>query len=224
MTHIILNFHGVGEPHPHVDPSEARYWLSLQAYRRALDAIQEVTSHTGQSVSITFDDGNLSDLTLALPELLKRDMQAAFFVCSGRIGLDHYLDGPALQELLQSGMEIGSHGVDHVNLRHTSQADLAREAGTSRKVLEDVCQRTVDTFAIPFGSYDRRVLGALRREKYRTVFTSDGGRASSQAWMQARQTLQFDWEDGQAIQKNLHKPALQDRVKRLLLKCYKSWR
>ncbi len=224
MTHVIFNFHGVGEPPPHIDPSEVKYWLNLEAYCRALDAIQDLTSSTGQAVSVTFDDGNLSDLTLALPELVKRDMAATFFVCAGRIGLEGYLDGPALQELLQSGMDVGSHGVDHVDLRKTSNADLAREAGTSRKTLEDICQKTVDTFAIPFGSYDRRVLAALRRAKYRTVFTSDGGRASSHVWMQARQTLQFDWEEGNAIQKNLHAPAHRDRFKRLLLKCYKSWR
>lgn len=224
MTHVIFNFHGVGAPPPHVDPSEVKYWLSLEAYRRALDAIKDLQARTGQAVSVTFDDGNLSDLTLALPELVKRDMVATFFVCSGRIGLEDYLDGPAIQALLQSGMDVGSHGVDHVDLRKTSQADLARETRTSRKVLEEICQKTVDTFAIPFGSYDRRVLAALRREKYRTVFTSDGSSTSPHAWMQARQTLRFDWEDDNAIRKNLHKPTRQDTFKRLLLKCYKSWR
>jgi len=224
MTHVIFNFHGVGVPHDKVEPSEVKYWLSLEAYHRALDAIQELHSRTGQAVILTFDDGNLSDLTHALPGLLERDMHATFFVCSGRIGSAHYLDGTAIQELLQSGMEIGSHGVDHVNLRHTSQADLAQETDTSRKVLEDICHKTIDTFAIPFGSYDRRVLGALRRAKYRTVFTSDGGTASSHGWMQARQTLRFDWETDNAIQKNLHKPTPQATFKRLLLKSYKSWR
>ena len=61
-------------------------------------------------VVITFDDGNESDALIALPELVKRNLKAFFFVVGGRIGLPHYLDRVALRDLISAGMEIGSHG------------------------------------------------------------------------------------------------------------------
>ena len=44
--------------------------------------------------------------------------------------------------------------------------------------------------ACPFGSYDRRVLRALRRTGYRHVYTSDRGLARRGDWLQARNTVQ----------------------------------
>ncbi len=224
MTEIIFNFHGIGEPHSGVDPAEVKYWLSLEAYCRALEAIKALQADTGYDLSLTFDDGNLSDLTLAVPELTKRDLKATFYVCSGRIGMAEYLDAAHLQEMMQAGMTIGSHGVDHVNLRLMSATGLEHEAQSSRRVLEDICQRPVDTFAIPFGSYDRRVLAALKRANYHRVFSSDGGQASPRSWMQARQTLQFDWQEGNAILRNAQAAPVPARLKRVLTTWYKSWR
>ena len=43
--------------------------------------------------------------------------------------------------------------------------------------------------ACPFGSYDRRVLGELRRAGYRKVYTSDRGPAGRGDWLQPRNTV-----------------------------------
>ena len=59
----------------------------------------------------------------------------------------------------------------------------------SRKTLEEICGGTVDLAACPFGSYDRRVLGALKNAGYRAVFTSDGGGSMENQWLRARTTI-----------------------------------
>ena len=46
--------------------------------------------------------------------------------------------------------------------------------------------------ACPFGSYDRRVLSAIRHHGFSRVYTVDGGPARSDAWLQSRYTIRAD--------------------------------
>ena len=142
---------------------------------------------------ITFDDGNASDAAIALPELVKRGLKATFFVCAGRIGAPHYLDRVALADLLAAGMEIGTHGKDHRNWRGLDETTLDAELGEARRRIEDVCGVAVTKAAIPFGSYDRRLLQRLRRERFECVYTSDRGLARSEAWLKPRDTMDSTW-------------------------------
>ena len=48
--------------------------------------------------------------------------------------------------------------------------------------------------AIPFGSYDRHVLRWLRAVGVTRAYTSDGGRARPDAWLQARTSLRHDMD------------------------------
>jgi peptidoglycan/xylan/chitin deacetylase (PgdA/CDA1 family) len=140
-------------------------------------------------IRITFDDGNMSDATIAMPELVKRDLTATFFVCSGRVGTPHYLDRSAISDLLDSGMQIGSHGMHHRDWRTLTADTLDEEASTARRQLEDMCGGPVTRAAIPFGSYDRRVLARLRKEDFKTVYTSDMGLARPDAWLKPRNSV-----------------------------------
>ena len=59
----VLNFHGIGTPARAFDPGEADYWIGVERFRSVLDRI---AGHPDQEhLSITFDDGNISDLTIA---------------------------------------------------------------------------------------------------------------------------------------------------------------
>ena len=48
---------------------------------------------------ISFDDGNASDLDIALGALLERGLVGSFFVVAGRIGSRGSLDSDGLREL-----------------------------------------------------------------------------------------------------------------------------
>lgn len=89
----------------------------------------------------------------------------------------------------RAGMEIGSHGVAHVSWRDLSPRLLRGELESSRLELGKLCGAPVVEAACPFGAYDRRVLGELRRAGYHRVYTSDGGRATRGAWLQPRTTV-----------------------------------
>jgi peptidoglycan/xylan/chitin deacetylase (PgdA/CDA1 family) len=55
--------------------------------------------------------------------------------------------------------------------------------------LGEIVAGEITEAACPFGSYDRRVLRALRAAGYRRVFTSDGGPHASGAWLSSRTTV-----------------------------------
>jgi peptidoglycan/xylan/chitin deacetylase (PgdA/CDA1 family) len=190
---LVLNFHGLGPIPDGIVPAERPYWCDEDTFTSVLDAIPEVSESARVPIEITFDDGNTTDVSIALPALSERGLRALFFVCAGRIGTAGYLDGPAMEELLSAGMHVGSHGWGHVDWRRAEGTELDREIDGARRTIADAVGRPVDDVAIPFGSYDRRVISHLRRSRLRKVFTSDGGRAPLGSWLVPRQTYTTAW-------------------------------
>jgi peptidoglycan/xylan/chitin deacetylase (PgdA/CDA1 family) len=181
---INLTFHGLGAPPRPLEDGEAAVWVGTPRFETLLDAVAG-----RDDVRITFDDGNASDLAIGLPALRARDLTATFFVVAGRLGADHFLSADDVRRLRDAGMRIGNHGMHHQAWRGLDATALDEELGTARHVLEDVLGAPVDEAACPFGSYDRRVVGALRRGGYRRVYTSDRGTTGAAAWLQPRNTM-----------------------------------
>jgi peptidoglycan/xylan/chitin deacetylase (PgdA/CDA1 family) len=181
---INILFHGVGTPQRELEPDEEHYWVSEDRFRRILDELAAISR-----VRISFDDGNRSDVEIALPALLERRLRADFFVLAGRLGVNGSLDEDAVRELVRQGMHIGSHGMRHRPWsqldRHTRHDELV----TARERISAIVGADVDTAACPFGRYNRRALTDLRRLGYRRVFTSDRRPARPNAWLQARYSV-----------------------------------
>ena len=182
-----ITFHGVGLQPRVIEAGEDRVWISSTRFAEILDTLAQ-----HDDVAIMFDDGNTSDVREALPALLERGLQATFFVVAGRLGTPHFLSEDDVRLLADRGMTIGSHGMRHRSWRNLDDRDLNEELGEARRRLEGVVGRPVTHAACPFGAYDRRVLGALRGHGYERVFTSDGGPARSDRWLQARTSLGKD--------------------------------
>lgn len=221
---LILSLHGIGTPHHGVRTEESFFWVTQQTFTTLLERIVAARAVTDIPTIITFDDGNVSDATIALPELVKHGLKAAFFVCSGRIGAPHYLDRAALSELLAAGMEIGTHGKDHRNWRGLDDSTLDAELGEAQRQIEDACGVPVTKAAIPFGSYDRRLLRRLRRERFECVYTSDRGLARSEAWLKPRDTVDGTWSETDMDQILSAKPSLKARLRRNAAMLYKCLR
>lgn len=224
MKQTILSLHGVGDPPPGTHPAELPYWWEQAAFNSLLDRIFAAVRDNGTRIAITFDDGNMSDARIALPALVKRGLSARFFVCAGRIGRAHYLDKPALADLLAAGMVIGCHGMNHIDWRLASAAELEEETSAARQVLENLCACRVDEAGIPFGSYDRRVVGILRRQNWKAVYTSDGGSALEDAWMKPRNILSRRWQDQNPVEEIPNREAAWRRMFRTASKVYKRIR
>ena len=221
---LILSLHGIGTPHDSVSAEESFFWVTRAAFTTLLDKIVLTQPTIHVPIRITFDDGNASDAIIALPELAKRGLMATFFVCAGRIGASHYLDRVALGDLLAAGMEIGTHGHDHRKWRGLDEGTLNTEINDARRRIEDVCGVPVTKAAIPFGSYDRRLLRRLRHAQFEYVYTSDRGLARSDAWLKPRDTMDSTWSETDINRVLAANPSLETRLRRNLAMLYKHLR
>jgi peptidoglycan/xylan/chitin deacetylase (PgdA/CDA1 family) len=181
---INLTFHGIGSPARALEPGEDRCWIGRDPFLAILDMVQDQ-----MDVAVSFDDGNASDLDIALPALAERDMEARFFVVAGRLGKPGSIDVDGVRALADHNMTVGTHGMNHRSWRGLSDDDLRIELIDAREAITEACGATVDTAALPLGQYDRRVLAALRKFGYGTVYSSDGRRAQAGAWFQPRYTV-----------------------------------
>lgn len=181
---IVLNFHCIGKPDREFADGEGDVCVDTDLFVDILDTVDG-----REDVHLTFDDGNRSDVTEVLPELLRRGLTAHFFICPSRFGTPGFLNVDDVRELREAGMSLGSHGMDHVRWRRLGADAIDREIVLAKQVLEGTLEEPVDTAACPFGAYDRRTLRALREAGFQRVYTSDGGRASSTDWLVARNTV-----------------------------------
>jgi peptidoglycan/xylan/chitin deacetylase (PgdA/CDA1 family) len=186
---VALSFHGIGKPPGHVDPAEREYWVSPRLFSRLVEDSERAATEAGFELLVTFDDGNRSDLEIAAPLLAGRGIAAAFFPCTSRLTHPDYLSPNDLRTLSDDGFTIGSHGIDHVMWTKVGHEAAEREMRESKAQLEGILGMPVTSAAIPFGSYNRRVLRGMRLAGYRTAYCSDEGLADTRAWLRPRLTF-----------------------------------
>ena len=173
MRSVILNFHGIGEPSRKLEPGEAPYWVSPSYFEDVLKIASQLKGQV--STDLTFDDGNISDISLAAPLLARYDVRATFFVLSSRLDKPGSLSSSDLRQLVSDGHKIGSHGADHVDWTALGPADEYREWTEARDIITTAANQDIDSAAIPFGRYRKRVLCGLKANGYGKIYSSDGG-------------------------------------------------
>ena len=185
---ICLMLHGLGPPPPHISAGEARYWLSAERFAYILELVRR----SPNPVHITIDDGNASDLRIALPALRETGLSASFFIPSDRIGQAGYLGEADIRELRAAGMEIGSHGCAHITWTQVADEIIAQDVTRSVARLSSILGERVETVAVPFGECDLRVLRVLRTLGIRRVYTSFRGPCRKDAWIVRRNCITAD--------------------------------
>lgn len=111
-------------------------------------------------VSITFDDSYENQFLNAFPVLQKKGINATVYAIANLTG--KYFEGhklmtiDQLNELKQSGWEIGSHTFTHPDLTNLSSGDLTYELEQSKKYLLEN-GFLVKSLAIPYGKYNEEV-------------------------------------------------------------------
>jgi peptidoglycan/xylan/chitin deacetylase (PgdA/CDA1 family) len=193
---LVLTFHGIGTAPPGIPDAERPYWMPTADFLAFLEKAAAEARPLGLRLTASFDDGNRSDLEIAAPALQKLGIAGLFFPCSGRLGKSGYLDAGDLRQIDRMGFGIGSHGVDHLPWASLAAAHLVEELTLSKAVIEAALGHAISAAAMPFGSYNRRVLGGLRRAGYQTVYSSNPGLARPGAFFQRRwsyrQGMDFD--------------------------------
>lgn len=138
-------------------------------------------------VGITFDDGYVSVLENAVPELTRRGFTATVFVISGRLsGTNDWDDStpwPLLSaaqvgELAAAGIEIGSHSASHAHLAGADAEVLTSEISGSKKRLSQIADAEIRGFAYPYGEMDEAARRAVRDAGYEYACAVSAPRAA----------------------------------------------
>jgi peptidoglycan/xylan/chitin deacetylase (PgdA/CDA1 family) len=186
-TRIGLCFHGIGPRLRTLESDESGYWVSEDQFLRILDEAAE-----WPDVDISFDDGNVSDVAIALPALQERGLGAVFYALAGRVDEPGSLSGAELRELVTAGMEVGTHGWHHVPWSDLDDVAAHLELVEARERLAEAAGRPVVRAALPLGRYNRRALRRLREAGYQSVSTSDRGLARAGEWLRPRFSVHAD--------------------------------
>lgn len=141
-------------------------------FRQFLDFIEGNGELPEKSLIITFDDGWKNQYQHAFPILQKYNFPATFFVVVNQIGGNLFMSWEQLKELLNNGMEIGSHTMSHPNLKKLTSSQLIYEIENSKTILEKNLNYQIKVFAYPYGIFDSKIVEAVRQANYKAARTT----------------------------------------------------
>jgi hypothetical protein len=125
-------------------------------------------------VTTSWDDGGALDLKLA-ERLKEHAVPGTFYwtVDSERFRLPGKDDA---QEIVDLGMEVGSHTMTHPDLTAIEGEELRWELAESKERLEDLTGHEVTSFCYPFGYFNRTARDAVQAAGYALGRTTVGFR------------------------------------------------
>lgn len=123
-------------------------------------------------VAITFDDGNLSDFSIAFKILQKYNACATFFITTGWIGKEGFVGWEHIRMMNEHGMSIQSHSCTHRILPALSDTEIFNELFDSKSIIEDKLDKPCYFISIPGGFVSKKVLEIAFKVGYKGIFTS----------------------------------------------------
>ncbi len=123
-------------------------------------------------IILTFDDGYADFYTTALPILRSHDFRATAYVVSGFVGRPGYMTAAQVLEADRSGIEIGSHTVNHPNLTNLSYGSVRSQLTESKRFLERLLGHPVTSFCYPSGKVNSIVAWQVANAGYDSATTT----------------------------------------------------
>lgn len=133
-------------------------------------------------ISIAFDDGYESVLTNAFPIMEEYDLKGIVFPISGYIGKTNdwdvtfgvnrvmHLTESQLITLSEHGWEIGSHSHLHRSFRWMKNDEIKDEVETSKRIIEEITEKEVNSFCLPFGDYTKAAVEIIENAGFINLF------------------------------------------------------
>ncbi|MBI4975749.1 polysaccharide deacetylase family protein [Candidatus Peregrinibacteria bacterium] len=132
----------------------------------------------GKSIVLSFDDGTEDFYTTAFPILKKYGFTASCAIIADSTARKNYMTAEQIKWLIGEGIEVLSHGYNHVNLDSVGSADLKKQTFGSKDFLEKTFGIHVDYFVYPAGKYNKNVIDSLKAAGYKMALTTNYGEAN----------------------------------------------
>lgn len=142
-----------------------------------------IEAPVSKEIAITFDDG-YAHLYKTLPQFIERfELKPTIFIPTAFIGKqnswdystllkpERHLSHDEIKELRSIGVDFGSHGHTHCDLRRCTTAALNDELAKSKGILEEITGQPVTSLSYPFGRFSKRITEYAQRTGYSCGFT-----------------------------------------------------
>jgi len=114
-------------------------------------------------VTLTFDDGYVSQYTQTMPLLRKYGFPSTQFIITGDINMPRYLTVAQVKGLYRAGNEIASHTVTHDEMIQESPDRWTMELRQSRMQLQKWIGAPTPDLAYPNGLYSEGIVAAAQK-------------------------------------------------------------
>jgi peptidoglycan/xylan/chitin deacetylase (PgdA/CDA1 family) len=123
-----------------------------------------------KAMMLTFDDTDLDQYTIALPEMKKYGFKGVFFIMTVSLGRNHYMSKDQVKQLSDEGNTIGSHTWDHHNVKQYSGKDWEIQIDRPTRQLESITGKKILYFAYPFGLWNPQAIPELKKRGFVAAF------------------------------------------------------
>ena len=136
--------------------------------------IKRVKNNTIKSkkyVHITFDDGYLSNYTIAFPLLKKYNVPATVFINTNTVGTANHLTWQQINEMQGSGLvTFASHCMGHPDLVNTDYETILAELKNSKDIIEKNTGKACSYIAYPYGNVNESIIELVKKCGYKGGF------------------------------------------------------
>jgi peptidoglycan/xylan/chitin deacetylase (PgdA/CDA1 family) len=172
-------------------PIDSRYYVTPEKFEAEMKLLHdwEYTSITTEMLVkaitegaelpprpflVTIDDGNLDNYTNAFPIMQKYGFTGVLYLVYNYVGIEHYMNKDQILEMVEAGWEVGSHSMNHFDLKKIKPDQQRNEIVESRQLLEKLLGVPVKTFAYPFGSRNDSAINYVHFAKYIAAMSAEG--------------------------------------------------
>lgn len=180
MKQIVLMYHDIikrdATESGFQNKTASKYKVSAKDFEEQVAKIRAYLNLKGLSdsfVRFTFDDGGESFLTNATPILEKYGFRGFFFISTGYIGCNGFLDAIQIRELADRGHKIGSHSHSHPErMIALSGKDIQDEWSISQMILNEILGYKPVIASIPNGYSSSEILKSMVSSDISNIYTS----------------------------------------------------
>lgn len=203
----VLCYHQIRDWRPKDKTIDKEYIMPPATFRKHMKMLADSGYHTilpdelyahltkgtplpPKPVMLTFDDTDGDQYTIARPELSKYGFKGVYFIVFNNINKNkYYMTRAQIKQLSDEGNVIGSHTLDHPNIKKLTDKDWSAQLDIPTKKLEKLTGKPVRYFAYPYGIWNQRILPELSRYGFLAAFQLDEPRDKEKPLLTIRRII-----------------------------------